>query len=159
MGREPLEDYGWDRPWFGFLDNVRVWSTARGRGRKSKYNMLKAVAPDVPGRAALTSVAAHEGSCMLMAEHQSRAGRTGRGWCAARFERPYRARVAGGTARLCRGRLSGAGRNGRTCLRITRPRTWVLLVQGTGNVWGTAGVTVGNLLRSYSPDPGNGLGK
>ncbi|MBL9135678.1 MAG: hypothetical protein JNK85_07415 [Verrucomicrobiales bacterium] len=48
VGREPLEDVGWDRPWFGYLDNVRIWSTARSAA-EIQANMLKTVAPDAPG--------------------------------------------------------------------------------------------------------------
>jgi probable HAF family extracellular repeat protein len=48
VGREPLEDAGLDRPWFGYLDNVRVWSTVRSAA-EIQGNMLKTVAPDAPG--------------------------------------------------------------------------------------------------------------
>ncbi|MBX3745560.1 MAG: hypothetical protein KF833_09655 [Verrucomicrobiae bacterium] len=47
LGHEPFED-NLDRPWFGYLDNVRLWNTARSAADiAANFNRL--VPPDAPG--------------------------------------------------------------------------------------------------------------
>lgn len=47
IGHEPFED-NLNRPWFGYLDNIRMWNTARSAGDiAANFNRL--VPPDAPG--------------------------------------------------------------------------------------------------------------